>query len=156
MRGEFWDFVDTSGGPDACWPWLRSLRQRTGYGQVKHPLGVTAHRVAYVLTNGPAPAGLVVRHTCDNRACCNPRHLILGTRADNSRDMVERGRQAFGNRHPNARLTAELVQELRRRHATGETCSALAREIGIGRTTVGRALRHETWITEPLLEGVTA
>ena len=61
-----------------------------------------AHRVMYRLLNGPIPDGLLVRHTCDNHACIRPDHLILGTHADNMRDMAERGRGTKGRS-----LTAE-------------------------------------------------
>lgn len=51
-----------------------------------------AHRAMYAITWGKCPAGVVVRHTCDNTRCVNPTHLVLGTQADNIKDMVSRGR----------------------------------------------------------------
>jgi hypothetical protein len=72
----FWIKVDRSGGPEACWPWLASIRGNNGYGGVWWK-GKTclAHRVAWELTNGPIPEGLTLDHLCRDRACCNPRHL---------------------------------------------------------------------------------
>lgn len=69
---------------------------RNGYGKLrrggKSEGFVRAHRVAWEVNNGPIPEGLFVLHHCDNRACCNPEHLYVGTKGDNMRDMSVRGR----------------------------------------------------------------
>ena len=79
-------------GP-GCWTW-RGTRSSTGYGVMHWDGRLTgAHRIAWTLIHEEEiPAGMVVRHTCDNRPCVRPDHLLIGTRAENSRDMVERGR----------------------------------------------------------------
>lgn len=79
-----------------CIPWDRAV-DRDGYGRAKHE-GKTwkAHRLAYVLAFGPIPAGLEVRHSCDNPPCVNVDHLSLGTHAENMQDMVDRGRSGRG------------------------------------------------------------
>lgn len=73
-----------------CRLWTRSTNFG-GYG--KFPLGgkeVAAHRVAYELTKGPIPEGLVLDHLCRVRLCCNPDHLEPVTHAEN----VRRGERA--------------------------------------------------------------
>jgi hypothetical protein len=55
---------------------------------------LSAHRFIYETLIGEIPDGKLVRHSCDNRACINPDHLLLGTSYDNSQDMVSRNRQA--------------------------------------------------------------
>lgn len=78
-------------GVDDCWPWV--LYTDRGYGQINiRSKAYRVPRLVYFLTTGKQPGRLRVRHTCDNRPCCNPRHLILGTALDNGRDMAERGR----------------------------------------------------------------
>jgi hypothetical protein len=53
------------------------------------------HRQALINAWGVTPQpGQVVRHACDNPGCVNPLHLMLGTTADNNRDIAERGRHA--------------------------------------------------------------
>lgn len=95
----FWSVVDRSGGETACWPWTRSCIKR-GYGQVSMEKAMwLTHRLAWTLTNGAIPDGLLVLHDCDNPPCCNPKHHFLGTYQDNSDDMVSKDRQAQGDQH---------------------------------------------------------
>lgn len=93
LIARFWSKCDQSGGPDACWPWIGAVSD-TGYGKVRLDSGKAgrAPRVAYEMTCGAIPPGHEIRHKCDNRLCINPAHLETGTRFDNMRDMVERGR----------------------------------------------------------------
>lgn len=84
----FWAKVDKSAGPYGCWPWLGALNNGM-YGVFTPYSGenrqTTAHRFAYILTNGPiSPPSLQVDHLCRVRQCANPRHLRLTTNRENS------------------------------------------------------------------------
>lgn len=90
----FWLEVPSRPNGD-CWPW-NGVRDRHGYGIHSKGRGgegkIKAHRFSYILTNGPIPDGLLVRHACDNPSCVNPCHLEIGTHKDNAMDMVKRKR----------------------------------------------------------------
>lgn len=83
--------------PSGCWEWQGGKAGE--YGKFQN---MRAHCFAYALCTGPIPAGMVVRHSCDNPPCVNPAHLSLGTQLDNMRDMVARGRHR--SESPAARL----------------------------------------------------
>ena len=113
LAHRFWSKVDPAPG-QCCWEWTACKTTR-GYGFFKlNYRNVHAHRVAYTLTKGEIPDGLVVRHTCDNRLCCNPDHLILGTQADNIADMHKRKRnnQPQGEQNGRCKLTAKQAMEI--------------------------------------------
>jgi len=109
-----------------------------------------AHRHSWEIHNGAIPAGLLVCHKCDNRACVNPDHLFLGTARDNYRDMVTKRRKCWcgqaGAANHNAKLTNDNVEAIRRRYAAGrETQASLAKEFRISRSQVGNIVRRQKW-----------
>lgn len=106
----------------------------------------TVHRVAYKLYNGEIPEGMKVRHTCDNRICAARGHLILGTSQDNSNDMVERGRQAVGERQGNSTLKEEQVRDIVAKYETGSyTQAQLGLMFNVLPGTISKIVRKERW-----------
>lgn len=95
----------TTEAESGCIEWT-GYRDPKGYGRYKTQGGeIIAHRVAYAMHYGGIPEGMHVLHRCDNRACCNPQHLFVGTAQDNMDDMKAKGRGArrFGEANPNYR-----------------------------------------------------
>jgi hypothetical protein len=100
-----------------------------------------AHRVAWEQAYGPIPAGMLVIHSCDRRACIRLDHLRLGTHRDNTADMDARGRRGSDGR---TKLSTEQVIEIRRLHREGRTQMAIAREFGVTNITVNRIVNGKT------------
>lgn len=148
LEERFWLKVDKSDGPDSCWPWLARL-DKDGYGHFRlYRYGEhseRSNRMAWRLTKGPIPAGLVVMHTCDNRACCNPRHLLLGTPLENNTDKILKGRQIRGEQIGNSRLTEQDVHHIRALLTQGQTNEQVAQAVGISAGTVSQIRLGRTW-----------
>lgn len=139
-----WRFVDRS-DPVGCW-WWRGTIDGDGYGRFCFAgQNRIAHRIIYELATRTAPGELLVCHTCDERRCCNPAHLFLGTPADNMRDMVAKGREPSGERSGMARLRTRDMREIRQRLAEGVARSELATRFGVTKTTIGHIARRVTW-----------
>lgn len=126
-----------------CWEW-QGNRMWLGYGDFvfkgKH---VRAHRAFYGYYVGPIPDGMMVCHKCDNRPCCNPDHLYLGTHKDNMRDMIEKGRGNMlpGERNQNAKLKNAYIPEIRKLYGEGWSQREITEKYSVAQTTIGRALR---------------
>ena len=143
LAGRFWEHVDQSG---ECWPWTAGHFD-TGYGCAWHEgRAQKAHRVAWMLTRGPIPAGLRVLHRCDNPTCVRPDHLWLGTAQDNTRDMVQKRRH---NRHGRRVLTLEQVLTIRRLRAQGQTLRAIADQFGVSWVTISLIASRKRWAHVP-------
>jgi len=105
----FWTKVDKSG---ECWTWT-AHRTDKGYGVLggaRDGKNAPAHRVSWELANGLIPDGLWVLHSCDNPPCVNPAHLFLGSAADNTADMMAKGRNRA---RPRTKLTWADVRAIR-------------------------------------------
>jgi DNA-binding XRE family transcriptional regulator len=139
--------------PNGCREWIRAL-DSAGYGQTAYRhngthRGVRAHRLAYEVWNGPIPDGLMVRHTCDNRKCIEPTHLILGTAQDNADDLRSSRRrkgEGAGDRNGRARLTNEQAEEIRMRYRRGGISQEqLADEYGVSQFAVSAIVRGKRY-----------
>lgn len=133
---------------DECvlWPYGTSK----GYGKVRllgKRVGSYVHRLALERRVGPPPAGkpFALHGPCHQPACFNYRHLRWGTRSENMLDKVRDGTSSRGTSHGQARLTEELVRDIRRRYAAGEPYRKLAAELGIGESTVYHVVNRTSW-----------
>jgi hypothetical protein len=133
-----------------------------------------AHRIAYVMWKGEQPGDLLVCHKCDIRLCCSPNHLFLGSHDDNQKDMAAKGRAAKGERHSSrthpervpkgerhhaygsnprvqgerhgkAKLTANIVRQLRKVFPLIRNYAELGRKFGISERQARRIIRRERW-----------
>lgn len=137
--------------PDECWEWMgatvsqRATRPR-GYGRIHVGFDDDgaqvvdyAHRVAFELFRGDIRPGIEVCHTCDNTTCINPAHLFVGTRQDNSIDMVKKGRHGGGSRR---KIPDSVVRAMRRDYASGDfTYAAIAERYGVSEPHTSSIIR---------------
>lgn len=149
----FWAKVKK--GPE-CWLWTGALNSG-GYGNFYaghrddgRYMFVRAHRFSWALANGPLPAGGLVLHICDTPACVNPDHLMTGGHSENVRQAIERGRWlppgTKGERVSTAKLTREMVRQIRHVHSSGrKNCVELAQIFGVGETTIHHVVHVTTW-----------
>lgn len=126
VTNRFWKHVNKEGN---CWVWTGN-RGSNGYGQLSVYVDGTqkkmaAHRLSYIIHCATIPAEMVVLHTCDNPACVNPKHLRIGSRSDNQRDMIRKGRWRHGV------LSPEQKSFLRETKPTGRRISELANIYGV-------------------------
>lgn len=145
---------------DPCWKWIGTI-DAAGYAIFHvNRQGRKAARISFALFHGSFDKDLIVCHRCDNRECVNPDHLFLGTPADNSADMVLKGRSAKGNKSPsrlypekikrgvnhhNSKLSENDVMEILALSQGGIAKRELSRRYGVSRTSVKGILNGTLW-----------
>lgn len=144
----FWSKVQRVDG-DGCWEWTGArARNRWGFehGRFRLPTGhAYAHRISWMLTNGPIPAGQCVLHRCDNPPCVRPDHLFLGTNDENMADMVAKGRAARGERSALAKLTEAQVREIRAEPKWLGVNNWLSEKYGVNNRCISAIRLRRTW-----------
>ncbi len=118
VEERFWKKVNKT---DTCWLWTgahngKSEKRKWPYGLLSKDRSrnthYRAHELSWELHNGPVPEGMWVLHKCDVTLCVNPDHLFLGTAADNTADMLQKGR-AKGGRPKGTKLSPESLASFR-------------------------------------------
>jgi hypothetical protein len=137
----------TRGEPTECWNWAGALRN--GYGAIKHRGHVLgSHVVAYRIAKGEVAADQCVKHSCDNRMCCNPDHLTAGTYGENVREMFDRRsvNTSQGIKSYCAVLNDEIVALARALNMVrGYGCGSLSRVIDRNKNTLKGVICNYTW-----------
>lgn len=131
-----------------CWEW-RGWCHPFGHGQIGR--GSRAEGLAYThvvswehANQMRVPDGMIVRHTCDNPKCVNPKHLIIGTKKDNTQDMIARRRHRFGDAH-STKLKEIDVAAILERLRNGETQQSVADTYGVARSLIGLIKNGKRW-----------
>ena len=135
-------FIDTNDNdPSVCWPWTGTTSGRDDRGYItidgKKRL---SYRVVYEIFKGPIAEDMVIRHKCNNQLCCNPTHLLIGTRGQNEDDKYDSDRAGY---------THDMIKEMRRYNKLGMTYQAIADEINrkfkttVSSSGVGKVIRGD-------------
>lgn len=154
LEVRFNEKIDKTSHPNGCWIWT-AAKSKNGYGYFGVGNGKMkyAHRLSYEYNCGPIPKNLNVLHKCDNRVCCNPEHLRLGTHQDNMDDMHAKGRGAKphqlsnpGSKSAFAKLTEQQVLEMRQLHKEGKyTTKELAAMYGTSCCNCNKIISRTAW-----------
>jgi len=115
-----------------------------------------AHRVIFDLVNPGiielnAPKSYdetgFLLHTCDNPSCCNPKHLWVGTHAQNMADKVAKNRQKKfpTDTGPRCKLTMQQAREARKLRKEGIPTRELARRFGVSLPSMKTLIRGDSY-----------
>ena len=145
LAARFWKHVAKT---DGCWNWT-GAKNRHGYGAFnigRHSRVWLAHRFSALMGGLPVVAGSVVMHTCDNPACVNPAHLRVGTQAENTEDMIAKGRarKARGEAAGKSKFTPAQVREIREL-AQSLSNGEIGRRYGVDPSSVWKIVTRRSW-----------
>lgn len=138
--------------PTGCHEWT-GMATKHGYGRVSwygkkrlsHRVALHIHGVLVDLDDE-----ICVLHRCDNRLCCNPEHLFLGSKKDNTQDAMQKGRQVLprgkGEKSGNAKLSNSQAEEIRKLYKSGGLSQQkIADMYGVNQMAISKITRGLTY-----------
>ncbi len=148
---------------NGCWEWKKG-KNHSGYGIFKNlddrnqksgnkMRVILAHRASYIIHKGEIPEGKFVCHSCDNRACCNPDHLWVGTPKQNAVDALKKGRLSVenltfrltkGGKSPSSKLENH-IPSIRERIEKNERIAEIAESYGVTAQAIYSIKNRKTW-----------
>jgi hypothetical protein len=146
-------FFDKVNKTPTCWLWTGA--KACGYGQIGLDGKLEfSHRLSYEHFVGEIPPTLCVLHECDNPSCVNPGHLFLGTKKNNTSDMIRKSRDNFnfknnltrGAKNTNVVLSEEQVLEIKRLLQDPlHVCLEIANRFKVSPSTINQIKKGDTW-----------
>ncbi len=146
----FWSKVDKT---EHCWNWTGY--KAYGYGKVCISANVYfAHRVSAVIAGKLevprkkelGSTGKIIMHTCDNRKCVNPEHLVVATNAENMHDAWVKKRKwhgrLAGENNPKSKLSNDIVNQIR---SLDFKASYWAELLKVSKSTIHCVMSGKTW-----------
>lgn len=141
---DFWNKV-AKGRSNECWNYLGGA-DWDGYGAFWYGnKQYRAHRFVAEFVMRLEIAGKVVCHRCDTPGCVNPKHLFVGTPADNSADRNSKGRQVRGERCHTARLSPKQVLEVRKMLSKGVRRRLIKDKFNVSTSCIAFIAQSKSW-----------
>ncbi len=128
-----------------CLDWLVP-HNATGYGFVRHNgKNRGAHVVSWELANNASASGFVIMHTCDNRKCINPDHLVCGNDTLNMQDKVSKNRQAKGTDFKSSKLNEQKIIEIIEKYMSGMSQLEISKLFGVDASHISNIVNRKVW-----------
>lgn len=130
-----------------CWNWKGCLTAY-GYPQANRNGKVyLLHRKFFEKSRGEIPKDKCICHTCDNRKCVNPYHMFIGTKKENTQDMLNKGRKnpALGEKSTKSKLTQEQVLEIRKLHKLDNSIKKLSDRFKVSPQSIWAIIARKNW-----------
>ena len=126
---------------NGCHQWTGGCSCRYGTISIMNKT-MKVHRLAWIIANNKEiPNDMCVCHHCDNPSCVNPKHLFLGTFADNNYDMMNKNRYKNGN----AKLKEKDIKSIYNLYDKGRNYKAISKLFNIHETTFWRTVSGKLW-----------